>query len=107
MERLSRVYLITIITAGDTSDDSIFQPQVVQETGGPVVVGPLFHNDQLSSAIGATGSVSRIHIFIVIIHAIISRVMAEAVNAFFFPDLYVVRFTTFRQNPVFVVPDRD
>jgi hypothetical protein len=104
---MNRMNSITVITAGDASDDSVFQPQVVQEPGGAVVVGPLFHNDQLSDAIGRTGSFSRMHNLIIIIYPVISRMMAETVDSFLLPDLYVVRFTTFGQNPVFVVPDRD
>jgi len=99
---------IAVIPAGDASDDSVFQPQVIQETGGAVVVGPLFHNDQLSDAIGSVaGSFIRMHILIIIINPIIQRMMAETVDTFLFPDLHVVRFTTFGQNPVFVIPDRD
>ena len=88
------------------SDDTVLQPQVIQETGRAVVVSPLFHNDQLSNAIGLAGSVSRMHIFIIIIHTIISRVMTEAIDTLFFPDLYMVRFAAFGQNPVLIVPDR-
>jgi hypothetical protein len=104
---MNPIISIPVIAAGDAPDDSVFQPQVVQEPGGAVVVGPLFHNDQLSDAIGRTGSFIRMHILIIFIYPIISRMMAETVDSFLLPDLNVIRFTTFGQNPVFVVPDRN
>ena len=96
-----------VVAAGDALYDSIFQPQVVHEAAGTVIVGPFLNNDQLLYAIGLSAFVIPMAVLIILINAIVARMIAKAVNPFLLPNFDVVRFAAFGQNPGFEIADGD
>ena len=98
---------IPIVAAGYAFDDSVFQPQVIQEAGGTMIVSPDLDHDQFSDAIGAAQSALRVQIFKILVYAIITRRMLKTVNPLFLPDLNMVRFAALCQDTVLDVSDRD
>ena len=99
--------LIPIITAFDAPDDAVFQPQVIHEATGPVIVGPFLYNDQFPDAIGFSMLVIPVAVFIILINSIISRMMVKPLDMLFLPNLDMVRFTAFGQDPGLKIANGD
>ena len=93
----------TVITTSDMPHDAIFQSQVVHESSGTVIVGPFLHKDQLPDAIGLAVFVIAVAVLVILINSIVARMIAEPIDAFFLPNLDMVRFTAFSQHPRFKI----
>ena len=83
--------------------DAVFQPQVIHEASGTVVVSPLLHEDEFADAIGLFMTVLAATVIEIFIDAIISRMAVKFVNAFFLPGFDMVRFTAFGQYAGFII----
>ena len=57
--------------------DAIFQPQVIHEAPGTVIVGPLLHNDEFSDAIGFFIPVTAVAVLEIFIDAVVSRMASK------------------------------
>jgi len=100
-------FLIPIIAAFDASNNAIFQSQVVHEASGAMIVGPLFHKNQLPDAIGLFVFVIAVAVLVILIDSIVARMMPEPVDTFFLPNLDMVRFAAFSQHPGFEITNGD
>jgi hypothetical protein len=96
-----------IITAFDSPDDAVFQSQVVHEAPWAVIVGPLFHSNQLPDAIGLPVFEIAVAVLVIFVNSIVARMVAEFVDPFFLPNLDAVRLAAFSQHPRFKITNGD
>jgi hypothetical protein len=98
---------IPVIAAGDFFDHAVFEPQMIHEASGAVVVSPSFNGNQPLDAIRFAVVALKVTVFIIIRKSIIPRVMLEAIDAFLFPDLHMIRCAALGQDPVLEIPFRN
>ena len=87
--------------------DPIFQPQMVHEAAGPVIVCPFLDNNQLPDAVGLPAIVGPMAVLKIFKDSIIAWMMVKAVNPFLLPKFDVVRCAAFSQHPGFEITDGD
>ena len=85
--------------------DAVFQSQVIHEAPGPMIVGPLLHQDEFADAIGLLGAEWAMTVLEIFIDAVESWMVAVIIDAFLFPDLDMVGLTAFSQHPRLIITD--
>lgn len=85
--------------------DTIFQPQMVHEAAGSVIVCPFLDNNQLPDAVRLPAIVIPIAVLKIFKDPIIAWMMVKAVNPFLLPKFDVVRCAAFSQHPGFEIAD--